>query len=113
MLMDEGDPFDELPRVETVWEDPATFAPAAITDAVTKQVTAQIIPADSDVALEQLGYDRSQVERIQSDRRRTRATGVVAGLASIAQNARAIPAVSAQTGATSADSGATPPVPSG
>jgi hypothetical protein len=88
MLLAEGVSADSLPRVKVVWQNPATFAPAAITDAVTKQVTAQIVPADSDVALEELGYDRVQVERIQQDRRKSRAAGVVANLAQAAAAAR-------------------------
>jgi hypothetical protein len=71
MLLAEGVPFDQLPRVQTIWADTATYAPAAITDAVVKKVQAGMVPADSDVALEEVGYDRVQVERIQQDRRRS------------------------------------------
>ena len=107
MLLAEGVPRDELPRVKVVWQNPATFAPAAITDAVTKQVTAGVLPADSDVALESLGYDRVQVERIQQDRRKSRAAGVVADLATAAAAARA------NRVGVNADSGAGAAVPAG
>ena len=105
MLLAEGVPVDKLPRVKVVWQDPATYAPAAITDAVTKQVTAKIIPETSDVALEALGYDRVQVERIQQDRRKANAQGVVANLAAVA--ASRVPVV------TNADQPAAPVVPAG
>ena len=88
MLLAEGVPFDKLPRVQTVWADTATYAPAAITDAVVKKVQVGMVPADSDVALEEAGYDRVQVERIQQDRRKSRAAGVVANLAQAAAAAR-------------------------
>lgn len=107
MLLAEGVPFDRLPRVQTIWADTATYAPAAITDAVVKKVQVGMVPADSDVALEEAGYDRVQVERIQQDRRKARAAGVVDRLATAAQ------APVAGTGAANADSGANPAVPAG
>jgi hypothetical protein len=106
MLLAEGVPAESLPRVKVIWQNPATFAPAAITDAVTKQVTAGVVPADSDVALEELGYDRVTVERIQQDRRKARAAGVVDRLAAAA-------GPQTEPGGVSADSGANTPVPAG
>lgn len=94
-------------RVNSVWTDPATQLPGAITDAVTKQVTAQILPADSDVALEALGYDRPTVMRVQQDRRKAAARGVVKDLAAITA-AKQAPAV-----VTNADTAAAPAVPAG
>jgi hypothetical protein len=108
VLLAEGVPFDELPRVQTVWADTATYAPAAITDAVVKKVQVGMVPADSDVALEEAGYDRGQVERIQQDRRKARAAGVVADLATAAATARAT-----RAGAVNADGGAGAAVPAG
>jgi hypothetical protein len=68
VLLARGVPVEQLPQVRTVWVPEETSTPAADTDAITKQVTAGIVPASSDVALEKLGYDREQVERIQLDR---------------------------------------------
>ena len=70
VLLARGVPLDKLPTVRTVWVPEETSTPAGDTDAITKQVTAGIIPKTSDVALERLGYDRGQIERIQADRRR-------------------------------------------
>lgn len=83
-LMARGVAAKDLPVVRTVWVPEETSTPAGDTDAITKQVTAGIIPASSDVALEKLGYGREQIERIQGDRRR--ATGSSA-LRTIAQSA--------------------------
>jgi hypothetical protein len=107
ILLAEGVPLDELPRVQTIWADTATYAPAAITDAVVKKVQVGMVPADSDVALEEAGYDRVQVERIQQDRRKSRAAGVVADLATAAATARA------NRVGVNADSGAGAAVPAG
>jgi hypothetical protein len=61
---------DELRGLGLRWRDPSTPSRAAATDAVMKQVQAGVLPADSDVALEQLGYDDTTIRRIQADRRR-------------------------------------------
>ncbi len=87
ILLAEGTAPDQLPPVQTVWQDTATYAPAAITDSVSKQVSAGILPADSDVAMEQLGYDRTTVERVQRDRRAARAAAIVTGLSQLDQGA--------------------------
>lgn len=92
MLLAEGVPVADLPRVQTIWQDTATYAPAAITDAVSKQVAAQILPFDSDVALESLGYDRPTVERVQQDRRKSRAVDVLANLTAVHGAGSAVPA---------------------
>ena len=71
-LLADGVPLSQLPaEVRVVWQNPATLQPATITDAAVKKVSAGIVPPDSDVILEEVGYDRSQVERIQADRRRS------------------------------------------
>jgi hypothetical protein len=48
---------------------------------VTQQVQAGIIPPDSVVVLERLGYSDSEIVRIQADQRRARGAGVLASLA--------------------------------
>ena len=84
-LLAEGVPEADLPaEVQIIWSDPATHTPASTTDAVTKQIASGALPAESDVALEQFGYDRLTVERVQQDRRKAKAQGLVAGLAQIA-----------------------------
>ena len=85
VLMAQGHAPDSIPSIKPVFDKPETFAPSSTTDAVTKQVAARIIPADSDVALEQLGYDRTSVERIQADRRKAKAASLITGLAQLTQ----------------------------
>lgn len=100
-LLADGVPLEKLPsEVRIVWTDPATFMPAATTDAAVKKVQVGMVPAESDVILEEVGYDRGQVERIQQDRRKARAAGLVADLAA-----------TRNTAVVNADPGTTPPVP--
>lgn len=47
------------------WADASTPTRAATTDAVVKQVQAGIVPPTSSVILEQLGYDKNSIDRIQ------------------------------------------------
>lgn len=48
--------------------DPSTPSRAAATDAVMKQIQAGVLPADSDVALEALGYDETTIARVKAHR---------------------------------------------
>ena len=52
------------------WADPATPSRSASADAAMKLVSAGIIPADSDVALEMVGLSAADVLRIQAHRSR-------------------------------------------
>lgn len=72
-----GEPPDRSRRIETVWRNPATPTLAAQVDATVKLVQAEILPADSDVALEMAGFTEPQRQRIAADRRRSvgRASG--------------------------------------
>lgn len=83
-------PPAELRSLGMRWHDPSTPSRAARTDAVMKQVAAGILPADSPVTLEELGFDDITIERVTTDRRRAQgaqlaqvlaqaATGDVAG----------------------------------
>lgn len=60
----------ELRSLGIRWRDPALLSKAQNTDATMKQVEAGVLPAESDVTLEQLGYDDTTIQRIQADRRR-------------------------------------------
>lgn len=61
----------ELTGLAVRWHDPSTPSRAQATDAVMKQIQAGVLPADSDVALEQLGYTATDVERIKAHRAAT------------------------------------------
>jgi hypothetical protein len=62
-----------LELLTTKWRDPATPTKAAAADAVMKLVGAGVLPADSAVTLEQLGFDQTTIDRIAADRRRAAA----------------------------------------
>jgi hypothetical protein len=62
-----------LELLTTKWRDPATPTKSAAADAVMKLVTAGVLPADSAVTLEQLGFDQTTIDRIVADRRRATA----------------------------------------
>lgn len=63
-----GDPLPvELRRIQVDWIDARTPTPAATTDAVTKQVSAGILPPRSDVTTGALGYTPVERARIAQD----------------------------------------------
>jgi hypothetical protein len=72
----------ELPPVAPVplWRDASTPTRAAAADEAVKLVAAGILPADSEVTLERLGFSEVDRDRIQADRRRSAGRGVLAGL---------------------------------
>ena len=57
----------ELRALDSWWPR-AERSQAAITDAIVKQVQTNILPADSDVTLERLGYDEATIQRVKADR---------------------------------------------
>lgn len=78
LLVQRGEVPDRARRIETVWRNPATPTMAAQTDAAVKLVTAGIIPAESEVALEMVGLSEAQRQRIRSDRQRSQARATLA-----------------------------------
>lgn len=91
------DGLDEIPAELTKlagrWRDPSTPSRAAASDAVTKEVGAGILPPDSEVAYERLGYDQTTIDRLVSERRRNEARRRVSELAAAARAARETPGV--------------------
>lgn len=63
------EPTDELLSIRPTWMDPAMPSATQAAAAVAQQVNAGILPADSDIALERLGYSRAEIDRIQEHRR--------------------------------------------
>lgn len=86
----------QLRALDCRWRDPSTPSRAAATDAVMKQVSAGVLPPDSPVALEQLGYDQTTIDRIMADRRRAAGRNVlqslVAGQSTVQQGPESLPA---------------------
>lgn len=76
----DGGDVEELALLTTKWRDPATPTKASAADAVMKLVTAGVLPPDSAVTLEQLGFDQTTIDRIMADRRRSAVSTLVSGI---------------------------------
>jgi hypothetical protein len=61
---------DALSGLRAKWRNPATPTKGEASKAVVEQVAAGILPPESEVTLEQLGYDDVTIQRIIADRRR-------------------------------------------
>lgn len=88
-------PTPEMLRIRAKWRNPATPSQSSAADAIVKQVSAFPWMADSDVALEQLGYDETTIERLRVDRRRGQVGSLVASITGAATAASADPQVAA------------------
>lgn len=64
---------EALTGLRAKWRNPATPTKGEASKAVVEQVQAGILPPDSEVTLEQLGYDDVTIQRIVADRRRAQA----------------------------------------
>lgn len=82
------DGLDEIPEplraLRPKWRNPATASRAAAADAVLKMVQAFPWMAESEVMLEQYGFDQTTIERLMADKRRA---GGSAALRAITQAA--------------------------
>lgn len=58
----------EAESMETVWRNPEIPTPVATTQSIHLQVQAGILSANSDVALEHLGYSPVEIKRIKAER---------------------------------------------
>lgn len=67
----------ELLKLRAKWRDPATPSKSSAADAITKQIAVFPWMADSEVALEQAGYDRTDIERLVADKRRANVTSLL------------------------------------
>ena len=70
----------ELLKLRVKWRDPATPSKAAAADAMAKQIAVLPWLAESEVALEQFGYDRTDIERLVADKRRSNVTSLLSRL---------------------------------
>lgn len=83
----------ELAALRSRWRDPSTPSRAASTDAVTKQIAAGVLPPDSEVTWELLGFDQTTIERLKADQRRARGSRMAEYVAQRAAQARENPDV--------------------
>lgn len=99
VLLRDGSVPAEFVGLEVNWRDAATPTKAAAADAVMKQVAAGALPAESEVTLEQLGYNTVDIERIVADRRTSRVSSLVDNLRTSVDAATKDPAVAELAGA--------------
>lgn len=85
----------ELLTLRAKWRDPRTPSQAQAADAAAKLVGAGILPPDSEVTYEMLGFDQTTIARLVADKRRAQAQERLTALASAAQSARQNPTVTA------------------
>lgn len=67
-FMNNGAVPREFARFAPDWASVSIESPGVTADAITKQVTAKIIPAQSDVTLKRLGYSAVERQQIEQDR---------------------------------------------
>jgi hypothetical protein len=84
---------EALSGLRAKWRNPATPTKGEASQAVVDQVTAGILPPDSEVTLEQLGYDDVTIQRIVADRRRSAVSQLVSGIGERLAAADASPSV--------------------
>jgi hypothetical protein len=112
LLVRDGEIPPQARSLVSRWRDPATPTRAAMADAVMKLVSVGILPPDSQITYEQLGFDQTTIARLQSEQRRNRTERMLAQLTSAAQDAGADRDVAAlvqaaEEGATGAGTGST------
>jgi len=90
---------DELKRMRAKFRDASTGTKAAASQAVVEQVKNGILPADSEVTLEALGYDDVTIQRIVADRRRAQVSSLVQGIGQRLDAAQTDPSVVAAAAA--------------
>jgi hypothetical protein len=101
---------DEFRKLRAKWRDPATPSQASAADAMAKQIAVLPWMADSEVALERLGYDQTEIERLRADRRRSTVNGVLDQLRIISGGVTTGAAVPVESGDASGGSGPANPV---
>ncbi|WP_433597914.1 phage portal protein [Nocardia sp. CA-135953] len=99
LFIRDGEVPPDAHRMETDWAPTGIPTPAADTDAVIKQIGAGMVPPESDVALERVGYSALERERINADRRNGRSRKDLAGLIGALAPTPKLPADEAQQAA--------------
>lgn len=89
---------DDIARLRNKWRDPSTPSKASASQAVVEQVREGILPADSEVTYEQLGYDQTTIARLVADKRRGRVNDRSVALQARAQEALQNPVVAELVG---------------
>lgn len=87
--------LEKVKDLRVKWRDASTPTRAAMADAVTKQVAAGVLQPDGEVALEQLGYDQTDIKRIQAEHKKAKEEAAqndpLAGLGGLLDPRQALP----------------------
>jgi len=75
-----GVPFADSVFLQSKWRSAMYESKAAAADFTVKLVQAGVLPADSEVTLEQLGFDQVTIDRVKADRRRSAVSQLVSGI---------------------------------
>jgi hypothetical protein len=78
----------ELSKLRAKWRNPATSSQAQSADAATKLVGVGVLPPDSTVTYEMLGFDETTIARLVEDKRRMQANDRLTALGAAATAAR-------------------------
>lgn len=89
LLVRDGAIPDDYRTITAKWRDPATPTRTAAADEAVKLVGAGILPPDSTVTYDRLGFSPAEQRQLASDKRRATATTRIAALAAAAEAARA------------------------
>jgi hypothetical protein len=74
------EPPAEARGLRARWRNPATPSIVSASDAIQKQITAMPWLAESEVALEALGYTDEQIVRLLADKRRAQGSGALTAI---------------------------------
>ena len=95
-----GVPQEDSVFLQSKWRSAMYESKAAAGDFTFKMVQAGVLPPDSDVTLEQLGFDQMTIDRLRADRRRSQASDRLTQLVAAARQANG------EAGVTGGDAGA-------
>ena len=87
LLVRDGEIPEEYRTVYAKWRDPATPTRSAAADEATKLVGAGILPPDSSVTYDRLGFSPAEQRQLASDKRRAAARQTLTALTAAAQAA--------------------------
>ncbi|WP_312715485.1 phage portal protein [Corynebacterium flavescens] len=83
----DGTPDGRLSRLQAKWRDPSTPTKAAAAQSVMSLATAGVLPPQSEVTWEQLGFDPVTISRLKADALRNQGAGMLNQLLTGAQQA--------------------------
>lgn len=84
-----GEAPEGIELLSTKWRNPMYESKAAASQLVMQMVQVGVLPPDSEVTLEQLGFDQLTIDRVVADRRRSAVSTLISGITERAQSASA------------------------